>query len=424
MLKRAVALALLCGGFVYVVVQLLLLRFDTGDVYARYSTLRADPLGARAYYEALGALPGLRVERSYRPAPKLRANPPDALFYVGTPHFALWPEEELEAVEAMVSNGMRLVITFVPAVRARTPREVKRDEAKEIAAEEEKREAGARGKGDDEKDSTLIPFDEVAKRWGFAFAYTAADKDERRFQVTSVADSPLEPELSWHSMLHFAQLSADWRTLYETKGGAVLIERPYGTGSIVLASDSYFISNEGLRKERAPQLLAWLPGRATRIVFDEESHGVREETGIMGLMKRNGLLPALGSLALIAVLFVWKNRMPLAPRHAERAAGEEHVSGKDAGVGFVNLLRRSISQRDLLSTCVAEWTKSAECDAGDPRAAFVASVAEEENARPARQRDPVGAYRRVAKALASRREGISSNASRGAATFPAQPTKT
>ena len=45
MLKRALTIAVLLCVLVYGVVHLFLLRFETGDVYPQYSSLRADPVG-------------------------------------------------------------------------------------------------------------------------------------------------------------------------------------------------------------------------------------------------------------------------------------------------------------------------------------------------------------------------------------------
>ena len=45
--------------------MVLLLRFESGDVLPEYSTLRADPMGTKAFYESLENL-GLPVERNYR----------------------------------------------------------------------------------------------------------------------------------------------------------------------------------------------------------------------------------------------------------------------------------------------------------------------------------------------------------------------
>ena len=42
--------------FCYGVAHLLVLRFQTGDVYAPYSTLRSDPLGTRVLFESLASM--------------------------------------------------------------------------------------------------------------------------------------------------------------------------------------------------------------------------------------------------------------------------------------------------------------------------------------------------------------------------------
>src|SRR5205085_5158689 len=47
------------------IVHLFDLRFDFGDVYPPYSSLRSDPLGTMALYESLGALTGMVVERDF-----------------------------------------------------------------------------------------------------------------------------------------------------------------------------------------------------------------------------------------------------------------------------------------------------------------------------------------------------------------------
>src|SRR5262245_62292683 len=47
------------------IVHLFDLRYDVGDVYPPYSSLRSDPLGTMALYEALAKLPGLEVQRDF-----------------------------------------------------------------------------------------------------------------------------------------------------------------------------------------------------------------------------------------------------------------------------------------------------------------------------------------------------------------------
>ena len=64
-------------------VQLLLLRYERGDVYPAYSTLRADPLGTRAYYEALDVAPDYPWRRGFKSLHREMAANPDAIFYLG-----------------------------------------------------------------------------------------------------------------------------------------------------------------------------------------------------------------------------------------------------------------------------------------------------------------------------------------------------
>jgi len=50
---------------------------------------------------------------------------------------------------------------------------------------------------------------------------------------------------------------------------AVVIERDFGKGSVVIATDSYFVSNESMEQDRHADLLAWLIGANKNVVFDE-----------------------------------------------------------------------------------------------------------------------------------------------------------
>ncbi len=63
-------LALVLGAaFVVGLAQLFVLRYEVGDVYPPYSTLRADPLGTKALVDALGVLPHVEVRRNLNRLP-------------------------------------------------------------------------------------------------------------------------------------------------------------------------------------------------------------------------------------------------------------------------------------------------------------------------------------------------------------------
>ena len=52
--------------------QIFQLRFEAGDVYPEYSSLRSDPLGTMALCESLEKMPGVSVRRDYSAPVSLR----------------------------------------------------------------------------------------------------------------------------------------------------------------------------------------------------------------------------------------------------------------------------------------------------------------------------------------------------------------
>ena len=136
----------------------------------------------------------------------------------------------------------------------------------------------------------------------------------------------------------FTNLAPAWRTIYARKSQPVLIERKLGLGTIVMATDSYFLSNEALLKDRQPELLAWLVGPGQRILFDEAHLGIVEESGITVLMHKYRLQTFGLALLLLAGLFIWQNATSFPPA-APVPQSTGPVTGKEAAAGFINLLR-------------------------------------------------------------------------------------
>jgi hypothetical protein len=127
---------------------------------------------------------------------------------------------------------------------------------------------------------------------------------------------------------------------------------------------------------------------------------------VAALLRQYRLQGVLLALALLAVLFVWKNSLPLVPPPPgplEEGRGAL-VRGEEASAGFASLLRRGISPADILFTCFAEW-KSA-C-ARQPRAAArlaaVEKIIEQEKARPPGSRRPVETWQSIRQILAERK---------------------
>jgi len=415
---------LLGGGFAYGLVRLFVLRYEVGDVYPPYSSLRSDPLGTKALAEALDGLPDVEVRRNFKPLPKLRPEGSVTLVYTGVPHRAYWTEQELAAFDALVVGGSRAVFTFYPFERTPSEKEEKRARDQERVKKEEKVEKAqpdakkkkaqdkkdgkkpdketARDEAEEKRGQRLIEFADVAKRWGFAFDYLPEEKKAYdRHAALVEPGGHLEPDLTWHSALYFHDLKPQWKVLYMCGTMPVVMERKYGAGSIVLVADSFLVSNEALRKERPPRLLARLFSGPPMVIFDEESRGLREDPGIVSLVRKYRLHGVVVGLFLLAIFFVWKNAVRFIPAYDPQFAESDVIAGKESSEGFINLLRRSIRPAAVFETCLAEWRKAF---AHKPRElAKVEEIWAQEQTRPARERDPIAAYRAISRALARKK---------------------
>ena len=109
-------LVLAAAAFAVGLWHLFRLRFEAGDVYPPYSSLRADPVGSMAFYESLARLPGVTVSRDFSEGNRLPQP-------VGTTYLHLaarsydWeqlPEALFREIEAFVLRGGRLVVAFHP----------------------------------------------------------------------------------------------------------------------------------------------------------------------------------------------------------------------------------------------------------------------------------------------------------------------
>lgn len=95
------------------VVSLLGARLEQGDVFAEYSTMRADPLGMMAVYNALDALPQYETLQYVRPFEEL-PNGTDTTLVIAGAGLGMDPLPILESLEHFVSTGGRAVVTFSP----------------------------------------------------------------------------------------------------------------------------------------------------------------------------------------------------------------------------------------------------------------------------------------------------------------------
>ncbi|HYT61313.1 MAG TPA: DUF4350 domain-containing protein [Haliangiales bacterium] len=415
-------LPVLLAAFGFGVVRLFQLRFESGDVYPPYSSLRADPLGTRAFYESLENLRGITVKRFIQEFDRLGEGRDTTLFVFGADATGAErsTEHEYKKMEQFMFAGGRIVISFAP-LNTR-PWAARRDEAREIRKQKPSRRRPGKSDEPDEDKPEKPPAGEeedwpggkrisLTDRWHVGLAYENLPKDAADVYQSVIArkkaDLNLPESIVWHSALYFDKPGREWNVIYARDKHPVLIERKFGRGAFVFSADSYFLSNEAMRRHRHPELLAWLVGPNTAVLFDETHLNVRESPGVAALVRKYRLHGLVMGLALLAGLFIWKNAVSFVPADGNEAveARRDAVAGKDSAAGFVNLLRRSIPASEILSVCFAEWKKGrTQGRTGlSARSERVAAVMAEEQARLARDRDAFEGYRRISLILSERK---------------------
>jgi hypothetical protein len=380
MLKRlllpALVLAVLALGLAPLV-RALRLRLAAGDIYPPYSSLRADPLGARALHDALAGLPGREVRRRLDP---LAPSAGGVRLLAGLPagELAGLGDAALEELDAFLRAGGRLVLALRPE-----PRRTRRTWLAEHQLTNAPVLPGTGGP--------------AGVRWKFRLAWQdlpapADDGPPADFaQRTTNAPAALPAQLAWRSGRTLVPEDDAWRVLYARGDAAVLAARRVGAGELVVLTDAFPLANEAQRRARETALLAWLVGGAAVVEFDEVALGVAQTPGVAGLARRYRLHGLAAGLLLLAALFVWRAARPLAPPEAEPPP-DAAVRGGDAATGLARLFQRHVPAADLPRTSLEEWRRAVlahrpECA---ELAARLAARVEADAARPFHLRDPLG----------------------------------
>src|SRR5512139_1909428 len=166
-LLPALFLLMVTALFVYGVTHLLILRFEKGDAYPRYSSYRSDPLGTKAFYEGLGLLPGIEAARNIEPLQKVPGLSETTLFLFGlpSPRFSAMDEASVGALEEAALGGGRVVISFsptraqsAPCLTDRGKQDPRREENANRQKEEEQDE-------EEEEEFSRKEYVDLAKRW-------------------------------------------------------------------------------------------------------------------------------------------------------------------------------------------------------------------------------------------------------------------
>lgn len=378
----ALLLVALLGALGVGLVAFLELRFDVGDVYPPYSSLRSDPLGTRALYEALSLQPGVTLRRGYDKLPEGTAAADTTAFVIGATsvEWQLATPENLKEIEDFTFSGGHLILSFVS---------VRHNPHFERQLAEHRSEQRQR---DEQQEPHSRRTRSLREEWGVAFRFEEAPLPAEAERTTDKPGTP--SRVSWESGLWFDRLSDAWTVLYTVDDHPVVITRAFGRGSITLLSDSYAFSNEAMRRNRQTVLISELVGDRRHVVFDESHLAVTDQEGVMTLARRFRLVPALLAALAVMALFVWRASTSLLARDEGPRSGVV-VVGRDSFDGLVRLLSRGIPPARLLPTALAEWEKSGGAPTDEMRTLTIAR----------KDADIVDRYRKLCEAARSRRPG-------------------
>ena len=409
------------AGFGYGLVHLFNLRFESGDNYPPYSSLRADPLGAKALFDSLDPL--VPARRHLLPLSKLGEGRNTTLLWLGDDVAKLrFLPGEFKDLETFVRTGGRVVIAPLPVLDRPRINRFQARAARRGGATPGGATNAPTQPGDDPDD---FQRSSIKDRWDVSFEFDALPgaADNKPAPALAFRQESAAPQLPQtikvHSGLYFDKFDSEWQPIYDrdaaansrrpgnrrsnTNRQAVVIERSMGKGSIVLSADPFAFSNEALRRDREPALLAWFIGSAREVVFDETHLGVKLDPGVATLARKYHLEGFFVALLALAGLFVWKNSTGFMPPYDEQLLRErgDQISGKDSAAGFVNLLRRNIRPVDLMKVCLEQWNThvARTKKPSEARLQAMQKIIDAENALDPRQRNPVRTYLKFCEIL-------------------------
>jgi hypothetical protein len=179
------------------------------------------------------------------------------------------------------------------------------------------------------------------------------------YRAEGIAWDELPPSLPCQTSACFTNAGADWVAIYCRGANPVMLERCIGKGSIVLSSLSFPVSNEGLQEAPHPALIAWLMGGRRNVIFDETHLGIVEEPGVAALLRSNGLYGFLAAFVVLALLYVWRQSVPMAPAYKDCDRDDvRSTAARDSLSGLASLLAQNVPRDSLLRVCVGEWRKT------------------------------------------------------------------
>lgn len=346
----------LVGGLAW----LLHLRFESGQAYPQRSSLRADPLGSKALHDAYAEMPGLEVSRNLVPFVQRQALSPEATLLLLNLH-----GREMHALADygwlvdFVEGGGHLVVALNPAqIAYRYVENEPEDSADGSEAGEPAPEEGA-DTGAPKKGFTRRPQGEEAEAFWAGLSLRVGEHEGGSAVRAEGLEFNLPSDLPWREGGVLVEGDSEvWKSLYQIGDEVVAAERAFGAGRIVVLTDDYLFSNEALLKHRFTNLLSWVLGGQSTLIFEETHLGIAESAGVATLIRRY----RLGGFALaffgVLGLIVWRESRPFLPVFEGRGQDAVIRSEHSVEAGLGELIQRSLDPSDLPERAYREWERT------------------------------------------------------------------
>ena len=359
-------------------VRLFKMRFEAGDLYPPYSSLRTDPLGSRALFESIDDLSEDRVSRNFGPLDRIENRNGSTLLIIGlTGDESRFREEGWQSLLKNISRtGGRLVISFVS-------REVmeKREDGKESetacpdetetsapAGTDATTDAPDPGGNPEEAAPEALPVENPASEadaeedllnLGLSLDHESRDREELGYAAIREGGKPDDPltAIFWRPGLFFQPDDPSWMVSYACNDNPVIMARSWGKAEIIMVADSYLFSNEALLDNRETRLLAQLVDPSGKVIFDEFHHGLVKSINTADLIRKYRLHSLVAAFVLIMILLIWRQATVMPVIRDEDIESDED-SESEIRQGWIQLVKQHILPRDMLSVCHQAWLDS------------------------------------------------------------------
>lgn len=205
------------------------------------------------------------------------------------------------------------------------------------------------------------------------------------------------------------ETDAGWTTLYATSadtsgeadssGHVYMAMRKVGRGELIAASQESFLLNEAVKTRPNPVLLDFLVAGRPVVWVDETLHGLRQDEGVLWLVRRYRLQTALLLFWATLLVLLWTMsgdlvRRPTADRNMQIVRHNDA-----AGVAARRLLQRTIGNDRVTAECWEQFRRRSPQDAQ----AIAQDLQLGPRLREALTQSPLTGYRQLSRIIAERR---------------------